>query len=254
MAFVDFAELKASLRIEDSLPKLGLTLKKRGEALRGPCPTCRSGGDRALVVTPAKQAFYCFGARTGGDVIALAAHIQGIGMKEAAAFLAGKASERSGPRKDTVPEERTKEAVRSLQPLTYLEPEHPLVQAVGLDAETCRSFGAGYAPKGILRGRLAVPIHDRTGTLIAYCGRALKGEEPKLTFPKDFDPAAYLWGYDRIDGTELVLVRDPLDALIAAQNGIGNLVSLLTETIGPQQLRQLSELMEDIGGTSVDLY
>jgi DNA primase len=127
MAFVDFAELKASLRIEDSLQKLGLTLKRRGEALRGPCPTCRSGGDRALVVTPGKQAFYCFGARTGGDVIALAAHIQGIGMKDAAAFLAGKGSERAKRQQDTVPEERAKEAARSLQPLSYLEPEHHLV-------------------------------------------------------------------------------------------------------------------------------
>jgi DNA primase len=38
------------------------------------------------VITPAKQAFYCFGAKVGGDVIVLAAHIRERGMKEAASF------------------------------------------------------------------------------------------------------------------------------------------------------------------------
>ena len=88
-------------------------------------------------------------------------------MKDAAAFLAGKGSDRQTHPSDTVPEERGKEAARSLQPLTYLEPDHDLVQAAGLDAETARAFGAGYAPKGIMRGRLAIPIHDWQGTLIA---------------------------------------------------------------------------------------
>jgi hypothetical protein len=65
-----------------------------------------------------------------------------------------------------------------LRPLEYLQPEHKGVQAV--------AWGAGYAPKGSMRGRFAIPIHDRGGTLLACCG--LKGERPTLTFPNGFDP------------------------------------------------------------------
>lgn len=88
MALVDFAALKERVRIEEVLPGLGLSMKQTGAQWRGPCPACQSGGPRALVVTPAKSAFYCFGGRTGGDVIALAAHVRGLSMKAAAEDLA----------------------------------------------------------------------------------------------------------------------------------------------------------------------
>jgi hypothetical protein len=42
-----------------------------------------------LVVTPEKGLFYCFAAKTGGDQIALAAHIKGLKTSEAASFLTG---------------------------------------------------------------------------------------------------------------------------------------------------------------------
>ena len=71
MSFVDFAALKERVRIEDVLPMLGLEMREQAGQWRGPCPACNSGGNRALVITPAKAAFYCFGGRTGGDVIAL---------------------------------------------------------------------------------------------------------------------------------------------------------------------------------------
>lgn len=200
-SFVDFAELKAAIRIEDVLPKLGLASLSRADQWRGPCPACESGGDRALVVTPAKQTFYCFAARQGGDVIGFVAHVRGCGMKEAALALAewfdfdatpdrnctssrNSTSTESG--NGTSPPERPVET-KKLAPLSYLNPSHEAVLALGLSAETCEHFGAGYAPKGILRGRLAIPIHDPSGELAAYCGRAVKADQaPLLAFPKGF--------------------------------------------------------------------
>ena len=59
-SFVDFAELKEKVPIEDVLPMLGIAGAGNSAQWRGSCPGCESGGDRALVVTPAKKAFYCF--------------------------------------------------------------------------------------------------------------------------------------------------------------------------------------------------
>ena len=74
MPFIDFAELKGRVHIEDVAQMLALDLRPHGPQLRGSCPTCRSGGDRALVVTPAKQAFYCFG---GSVLLAAKRHTSG---------------------------------------------------------------------------------------------------------------------------------------------------------------------------------
>ena len=78
MPYVDFAELKSRISIERTVSMLSLSLNKAGAQPRGPCPVCNAGGDRALVVTPEKGLFYCFAAKTGGDQIALAAHIKGL--------------------------------------------------------------------------------------------------------------------------------------------------------------------------------
>ena len=247
-SFIDFAALKERLSVEEAIMLLGLSLKNRNGQWRGPCPACNSGGDRALVVTPAKNAFYCFGIKKGGDVIAFAAHIRDCNVKEAAEFLAGAVGEGESPdsktASNTVPEERKKEDVRSLQPLAYLEPDHEIVLALGLDEAICRQFAAGYAPKGIMRGRLAIPIHDPDGALVAYGGRAVKDEDISLIFPRNFDPLLYVFNIHNIGKGELVLLRDPLEVMQATQNGIDNAVSFLTQDICRAQLQLLAELMD----------
>ena len=66
---IDFGELKQRVSIERVAEMLGAKLTKSGARLRGPCPLCKAGGDRAFVVTPAKRLYYCFGAcGKGGDV------------------------------------------------------------------------------------------------------------------------------------------------------------------------------------------
>ena len=71
---------------------LGLELKQSAQQYRGACPACESDSDRAWVVTPGKQAFYCFTAASGGDLIALVAHILGCDMKAAAQFIVDRGS------------------------------------------------------------------------------------------------------------------------------------------------------------------
>jgi DNA primase len=197
MPFIDFAALKERVSIEQAAEKLGLTLHKSGNQLRGPCPACKRGGDRALAITPSKNLFYCFGADAGGDQIQLVAHIRECKLTEAAEFLTGT---RTAPgtvpstgtttvRKEraTVPEEQKGQ----LKPLDYLDAGHPAVEAAGFDPDEAKALGIGYAPKGIMRGTVAVPIRDDQGVLLAYIGVTEARLPPKgllgtnvLKFPK----------------------------------------------------------------------
>ena len=87
--FVDFQELKTKVRIEQVLDMLGVKgLKPNGDALRGHCPCCKEGNDHVFVVTPAKNSFYCFSEKKGGDIIELAARFYRIPQKEAAFRIA----------------------------------------------------------------------------------------------------------------------------------------------------------------------
>ncbi len=288
-SYVDFRELKEKVSIEQVVAMLDLKLRKSGGQLRGRCPIHNGTTDREFVVTPAKGLFYCFGPCGGGDLIALVAKVKDIPVRQAATLIAGhfgigppampaargpgsgNGSNRSpqptgqqqgiGDDPAGDPEAGAGEGaapaaavLRPLQPLTYLEAEHELVQALGVSPETARHFGAGYAPKGIMRGRLAIPIRAADGMLLAYCGRAVRDEEPKLIFPKTFDPAAVIFNADRIDAGELHLVRDPLQVLTAHESGVDNVVAVLTDTIAAGQLQLLAELMNEKACPCIELF
>ena len=265
MPYIDFAELKSSVGIEAVLAMLDIRLKKFGDQLRGRCPIHGGGNDREFVVTPRKGLYYCFGGCGGGDSIKLVARIKGCELKEAAAFIAARSGFGQGSRPpsgreaspppatvDGSPQPQPQER-RALRPLDYLQYTEA-VAALGVAEDTCRHFGAGYAPKGIMRGRFAIPIHDRDGTLLAYCGRTVKDESPTLTFPNGFDPASVIFNADRATAGELTLVRDPLSVLAAYEAGIDNVVAFLTESISAEQLEQLAALMDERRCDTVALF
>ena len=82
-----------------------------------------------------------------------------------------------------------------------------------------------------MRGRFAIPVHDPSGILLAYCGRAVKDESPLLLFPNGFDPRIAIFNANRIVEGDLFLVRDPLQVLTAHESGIENVVAFLTENV-----------------------
>jgi hypothetical protein len=51
-------------------------------------------------------------------------------------------------------------------PLDYLEHDHITVEALGL----AEALGIGYAPKGMMKGYVAIPIRLPTGELTGYIG------------------------------------------------------------------------------------
>lgn len=158
---LDFQEVKANHPIEDVAERLGLKLKKEGQTYRGPCWS-GEGGDRALCITPSKGVFYSFAQQVGGDCIKLVACVLEMTAKEAAQWIAG----------DTVPEKSKKVEKPSggFKPLDYLQPDHPAVEALGLDTLDMAKIGGGYAPRGVLRGTVAFPVRDETGKLLGYLG------------------------------------------------------------------------------------
>jgi len=166
--FIDFPDLKARVSIEQAAQMLGLNLTKHGSQFRGSCPV-HGGGDRTLVVTPLKG-FYCFGEKQGGDQISLVAHCRQVPVRDAAAWmLDGLGGAASKPAREKLPA-APQRPPNGLKALDYLQHDHESVKALGLAPETVQAWGAGFAAKGILRGRFAVPIHDREGTLLAYVG------------------------------------------------------------------------------------
>jgi hypothetical protein len=91
--FVDFGRIKTEISMEKALDYLRLPITKwQGRQIRTACPYCQRGGDTAISINADMNIFTCFpakhaGMKTGSDVIALVAHVRGIGHREAGALL-----------------------------------------------------------------------------------------------------------------------------------------------------------------------
>lgn len=187
---IDFTAIKRAVPIAKVAQMLNLPLKREKDAFRCPCP-CGHGDDRALVITPGHQnkdgtlgAFYCHGDRNGGDCIGLYAHVRDVDNYAAAQAIMQHFKLNAPKRQAEEPQEPTD----SLQPLSYLETQHDVLDLLGLSQLVCEALGAGYAPKGTMSGRIAIPLRLPDGKLIGYLGIATKpDQEPLLKFPPNLD-------------------------------------------------------------------
>ena len=174
MASVDFSALKRELTIEQIANWLQLETTKVNEQLRCQCPV-HDGGKRALVITPQRGVFYCFApqCQKGGDLIELVAHCRQIATRDAALEIQKAFLVRPEPHEGL-------EKVAG-----YLEPEHELVQALGLTKEAAVALGIGYAGRGTMKGRVLIPLRTADGTLAGYAGIS-SSLDPPLKFPSKF--------------------------------------------------------------------
>jgi hypothetical protein len=84
--------------------------------------------------------------------------------------------------------------------LDKLAQDHPSLAERGLTRETIIDFGIGFCGKGMMADRIAIPIHNTEGEVVAYAGR-WPGEAPegtpKYKLPQGFRKSLELFNIDR---------------------------------------------------------
>jgi DNA primase len=68
--------------------------------------------------------------------------------------------------------------------LKNLDPKHPYLSGRGFTPETIEHFGLGFCSRGLMKDRIAVPIHDPAGRLVGYAGRLVDDAKIDETHPK----------------------------------------------------------------------
>jgi DNA primase len=144
------------------------------------------------------------------------------------------------------------------RPLTFtfrhLDPLHPYLSARGLSEETIAFFGLGYhAGKGIMAGRICIPIHNEAGELIAYAGRWPAEEgwpegEDKYKLPPGFHKSLEVFNLHRAreyasDG--LIVTEGFFTVFEFWQCGRKNVVALMGSSLSEAQERLI---VQTVGG------
>jgi hypothetical protein len=191
--------------------------------------------------------------KSGGNILDLVALIESCSIRDAALriqVLGGSATGHTAPRPEPLPE-AVPESNRPLGfVLRYVDSGHPYLAARRLTAETVGAFGIGaYSGRGLLRGRIVIPIHDERGELIAYAGRAIDAAEPKYRFPAGFRKSLVLFNLHRAlttGGRTVIVVEGFFDTLAVHQAGHPAVVGLMGSALSRYQTDLLTTYFDRV--------
>jgi DNA primase len=286
--WVNYKSLRAELSFIEILHHYGVELKERGEQWHGFCPLPTHEGKRqspSFSANVGRGIWQCFGCGAKGNVIEFAARMEGLNpdnpdnFRKAALLLqktfgGSDGAEREKPdsaSKETTRERRAREelddpSVVVNAPLDFelqrLEYDHSYLRERGFTDETIKTFGLGYCNRGLMKGRLAIPLHDKEGALIGYAGRivdeeAIGKDTPRYLFPgsrerggirHEFRKSAFLYNGFRVGNlSQLVVVESFTGVWWLTQAGITNVVALMGASCSETQAGLMRDLVPEGG-------
>ena len=261
--FIGFDRLKQSVTMEQVLDRYGLRerLRHSGDSLSGVCPLHQGHNPSQFRVSLSRNCWICFGdCHAGGSIIDFVSRMEKVGIREAGMLLQDwfslkpvnggeipKAAATAIPfRKESNPPLRFS--------LGALDGAHPYLQERGLTAETISTFGLGCCPHGMLRGWIAIPIHNAKGQMIAYAGRwpgTPPEEQPKYRLPRGFRKSLELFNQHRAvqesPSEPLVVVEGFFGCMRVWQAGHRRVVSLMGSLLSPAQEERIAQIAGENG-------
>lgn len=282
--WINFKELRSKLDFEKVLQHYGVEIKRKGEQHHGFCPLPTHQGKKnspSFSANLERGIFQCFGCGAKGNVLEFAAIMEKVNVEDGQEFraltiklrdrfLPGQAGEKK-EMKRTEPElQPEKEPPRSSPPsvlinepldfeLKGLDLVHPYLPNRGFSKETIDHFGLGFCSRGLLKGRLAIPLHNGEGKLIGYAGRvvddsAINEENPRYKFPAkreregktfEFHKTLFLYNGFRIKAhaTGLVVVEGFTSVWWLHQNGIPGVVATMGADCSDRQAELIVSLV-----------
>jgi DNA primase len=274
-SFVDFKAVKAAITMEQVLEHYGILDKfKRGsDSLSGSCPIHKGSNPTQFRISISKNIWNCFSeCKHGGNVLDFIARMEDVSIHAAAlkaiewfnldpeamsassqeeAENTSEAPKAGDARKSATVKPAAKPAPvqengvpnKPLQfRLDKLERSHPYLAERGLTLETIVDFGVGFCAKGMMADRIAIPIQNPEGKVVAYAGR-FPGEPaegtPKYKLPQGFRKSQELFNIDRASkeprDMPLVIVEGFFDCMKLHQSGYRKVVALMGSTMSAAQ-------------------
>lgn len=133
-------------------------------------------------------------------------------------------------------------------PLSFqlkLDPEHPYLVERGLSASLIRHFGLGYCSKGVMAGRVCIPIHNAGGEVVGYAGRwpadPTPDDEDRYLLPKRFSKNQVLWNLHRLQTPKRVVIVEGFFAAMALHAHSVPVVATMGTSISASQVALLVE-------------
>lgn len=246
-----------------------------------------------------KGIWRCFGCNVGGNSVDLAVRMQRLNPDDPAQFrqaalklaeifairCSGNKNAANSADRSATPAESKKHAVEPREhkqtdrcdgatkevvinapigfELKHLDPTHPYLLGRGFTPETIQYFGLGFCSKGLMKDRVAIPLHGIDGRLISYVGRLvddtlIDDDQPKYLFPPprerdgklyEFQKSLIVYrGFEYLGGvSDLVVVEGFASVWWLRQHNQYPAVALMGSSCSPEQAEMICRIVKADG-------
>jgi DNA primase len=283
-AWIDFKELRKKLDFEQVLRHYGVEVKRKGNQHQGFCPLPNHQGKKnspSFSANLERGIFQCFGCGAKGNVLEFAAMMEKADPKDSAALhkvagelqkrfcpeLGASAGTKSPAKKPEKPKPESDLPVVVNAPLDFelkgLDRKHPYLLNRDFTQDTIDHFGLGFCSRGLLKERIAIPLHDYEGKLVGYAGRVIDDaliseDNPRYRFPGKRERDGTLYEFRKTlflyNGFRM---KAPLDDLIVVegftgvwwlnQNGLPHVVATMGSDCSERQAELIVSLVKPNG-------
>jgi DNA primase len=275
--WIDFKELRSQLKFPAVLQHYKVQLKPKGNRVTGFCPLPTHQGKRSSPSFSAdlvRGIWQCFGCHAKGNVLDFATRMEGLNpddpkeLRKAALKIRDvfglNGAGASSPPPAATPKATTNQKVLVNPPIDFelqtLDPEHPYLRERGFTDETIAFFGLGFCNRGMLKQRVAIPLHDPNAYLVGYAGRltddkAVSEANPKYKFPGgrerdgtmlEFRKSRLLYNLHRLKkkGPGAIVVEGFASVWWLHQHGFKNAVALIGSDCSDEQAKLILERVD----------
>ena len=274
--WVNFKELRAKLRFEEVLRHYKVEIRAKGSQHQGPCPlpnhtvrpnapTFSANLDRGI--------FQCFGCRAKGNVLEFAALMERVNPADGDALraIAIELQTRFFPNEkdpqanlaldDKPPAESRNMPVQVNVPMDFelkgLEHGHESLVRRGFTMETMSYFGVGFCSRGMLKDKIAIPLHDAEGRQVGYAGWSVD-DSSRYLFPSrrerngivyEFDSSLLVYNAHRVKApcNDLIVVQGFPSVWWLNQCGFPHSLALIGEGCSEVQAETVTNLLKPSG-------
>ncbi len=275
-AWIDFKQLRLSLNFERVLEHYGAKLTIKGDRASGFCPLPTHEGKRkspSFSVQLQRGIWQCFGCKAKGNVLDFACRMEGLDPEHPGEFRKAALRIREifqtavAAKARAADMEKRSQKVLVNAPIDFelknLDPDHPYLKERGFTDETIHFFGLGFCNRGMLKGRVAIPIQDPKGQLVGYAGRLTKDEEIRKENPKYLFPGTRVKDDVILEFRSSLLlynchgIKEPMDHLFVVegfpatwwlwQADYRNVVALMGSSCSDEQGKLIIDLVKPDG-------
>lgn len=125
----------------------------------------------------------------------------------------------------------------------YVKPQGYMINERGLNESTLREFEIGYSKK---KDMVIVPMHDPTGMLVGFVGRAI--DEKVFKNSNNLPKSLTAFNYHRAKrhGETVVVVEASFDAMRVHQAGYPNVIALLGGHLSRAHVDQINKTFSEV--------